>query len=113
MARTGYEALYCMGADEPPAFSAESTLVATLRERSAPLAADRLSRRDRIGQLPLEERAILSSLAVAVVVPIRSRGNLPGFVCLGPKRSCDIYTSSELALLTAVANVVSVRFSIP
>ncbi len=113
MARTGYEAQYCMGADEPPAFSAESTLVATLRERSAPLAADRLSRRDRIGQLPPEERAILSDLAVAVVVPIRSRGNLPGFVCLGPKRSGDIYTSTELALLTALANVVSVRFSIP
>jgi len=111
MAGTGYEAQYCMGANEPPALSADSTLVATLRERSAPLAADRLSRRDRIGQLPPAERTILSDLAVAVVVPIRSRNRLHGFLCLGTKRSGDIYTSTELALLTAVANVVSVRFS--
>ncbi len=112
MARTDYEAQYSLGATEAPALSAESTLVATLRERSAPLAADRLSRRDRIGQLPPEERAILSDLAVSVVVPIRARGRLLGFVCLGTKRSGDIYTSTELALLTAVANVVSVRFSL-
>lgn len=110
MARTGYEVLYCVGADEPPAIPTESVLVATLGERSAPLATDRLSRRDRIQQLPPEERAILADLAVTVVVPIRSRGRLLGFVCLGGKRSGDIYTSTELALLTAVANVVSVRF---
>ena len=110
MARTGYEVLYCVGADEPPAIPTESVLVSTLGERSAPLATDRLSRRDRIQQLPPEERAILADLAVTVVVPIRSRGRLLGFVCLGGKRSGDIYTSTELALLTAVANVVSVRF---
>jgi hypothetical protein len=112
LGRTGYEALYCVGVDEPPALSAEGALVATLRERSAPLAADRLSRRDRIQQLPAEERAMLSGLGIAVVVPFRSRGRLLGFTCLGAKRSGDIFTSTELALLTAVANVVSTRLQL-
>ena len=52
---------------------------------------------------------MLSSLRISVVVPIRSRGQPLGFICLGAKRSGDIYTSTELALLTAVANVVSAR----
>jgi GAF domain-containing protein len=108
----GYEALYCVGAEAPPKLSTESALVVALRERSVPLASDRLSRRDRIQQLPSAERAILTGLGVTVVVPVRERGDLLGFVCLGAKRSGDIYTSTELALLTAVANVVSVRFRI-
>jgi MFS family permease len=112
MGQTGYDALVCLGPDNAPAISAESVLVETLRARSAPLATDRLSRSDRIGQLPKEDRAVLSSLGVIVVVPIRSRGQLFGFICLGAKRSGDIYTSTELALLTAVANVVSARLQL-
>lgn len=112
MGRTGYEALVCLGPDGAPAISADSVLVATMRERFAPLATDRLSRNDRIGQLPKEDRAVLSSLGITVVVPIRSRGQLIGFICLGAKRSGDIYTSTELALLTAVANVVSARLQL-
>jgi hypothetical protein len=108
----GYVALYGVGAEAPPTLSTESALVVALRERSAPLASDRLSRRDRIQQLPSAERAILTGLAVTVVVPVRASGDLLGFVCLGAKRSGDIYTSTELALLTAVANVVSVRLRI-
>jgi hypothetical protein len=107
--QSGYEARYSVGAEPPPTIATESPLVIALRERSTPLAADRLSRRDRIQQLPSAERAILTGLDVSVVVPIRERGHLPGFICLGAKRSGDIYTSTDLALLTAVANVVSVR----
>lgn len=107
-----YEARGCIGAEEPSTFSIDSTLVETLRERAAPLAADRLPRRDRIQSLPPAERAVLTGLGVAVVVPIRARGDLLGFVCLGAKRSGDIYTSTDLALLTAVANVVSVRLRV-
>jgi GAF domain-containing protein len=55
---------------------------------------------------------MLSGLGIAVVVPFRSRGRLLGFTCLGAKRSGDIFTSTELALLTAVANVVSTRLQL-
>jgi adenylate cyclase len=53
------------------------------------------------------DRATLETMAAAVVVPVRQRGQLVAFLCLGPKQSGDIYTTTDLALLTAVANVVS------
>lgn len=54
-------------------------------------------------------RAALDTLGAAVVVPIKQRGQLIAFLCLGPKRSRDIYTSSDLALLVAVADKVSTQ----
>jgi GAF domain-containing protein len=83
--------------------------VATLSERSAPLTDDRFARSDRIQQLPRDERALLARLGITLVIPIRSRGRLLGWIGLGAKRSGDIYTSTELGLLTAVANVVATR----
>jgi hypothetical protein len=106
---SGYELLYRDGIEESLVVSSESALVATLSERSAPLADDRLARRDRIAQLPSNERALLARIGITVVIPIRSRGRLLGMIGLGAKRSGDIYTSTELALLTAVANVVATR----
>jgi hypothetical protein len=41
---------------------------------------------------------------IGLEIPIRL-----GLIGLGAKRSGDIYTSTELALLTAVANVVATR----
>jgi class 3 adenylate cyclase len=88
---------------------ADSPLITTLQNRSSPLAADRFSRRDRIEQLSLFDRAALDTLGAAVVVPARVRSQLAAFICLGPKRSGDIYTSTDLALLTAVADKVSTQ----
>jgi sigma-B regulation protein RsbU (phosphoserine phosphatase) len=106
---SGYEARYRVGIDESPILPEESALVATLSERSAPLTDDRFARSDRIQQLPRDERALLARLGITLVIPIRSRGRLLGWIGLGAKRSGDIYTSTELGLLTAVANVVATR----
>ena len=48
-------------------------------------------------------------MCVAVVVPVRRRGELVAFFCLGAKRSGDIYTSTDLTLLAAVADRVSMQ----
>jgi adenylate cyclase len=42
-----------------------------------------------------------------VVVPVRQDDALAAFLCLGPKRSGDVYTSTDLSLLAAVAEKVS------
>ena len=39
-----------------------------------------------------------------MLVPIVTNGELSAFVCLGPKRSGDVYTAGECALLGAVAD---------
>jgi hypothetical protein len=109
LGRSDYEVLYSAGIEESPVLSSESALVATLSERSAPLTDDRFARRDRIQQLPRIERTMLARIGITVVIPIRSRGRLLGLIGLGAKRSGDIYTSTELALLAAVASVVATR----
>jgi adenylate cyclase len=49
----------------------------------------------------------LETLQAEVVVPVRRSDALAAFLCLGPKRSGDVYTSTDLALLAAVAETVS------
>jgi len=41
------------------------------------------------------------------VLPVRAGGTLAAFLCLGPKRSGDVYTSTDVSLLAAVAGAVS------
>ncbi len=59
-------------------------------------------------------RAMLESLGLAVVVPVTrgeesaAQGDKPvALVCLGPKRSGDVYTPTDLALLAALADKLS------
>ncbi len=42
-------------------------------------------------------------------MPVRQDDALAAFLCLGPKRSGDVYTSTDLSLLAAVAETVSQR----
>jgi class 3 adenylate cyclase len=95
------------GRPAPPVFAVQSGLIATLRERTAPIAAERWSRHETA--LGPFERAAIETLDVAVLVPIRRGADLVAFSCLGPKRSGDIYTPTDLALLGAVASKVSDR----
>jgi hypothetical protein len=46
-------------------------------------------------------------LGAAVLVPMQRGGMIAAFLCLGQKRSGDIYTATDLTLLTAVAKKVS------
>ena len=40
-------------------------------------------------------------------MPVRRGEVLVAFLCLGPKRSGDVYTSTDLSLLTAIGETVS------
>lgn len=54
-----------------------------------------------------EGAAVLANLDAKVVFPVHRAGGLEAFVCLGEKRSGDIYTPTDLSLLTTLARTVS------
>jgi hypothetical protein len=90
---------------------ARSPLVAALRGRTTPLASDGTAPGPE-GRLAPFERATLEALAASLVVPIRLDSRLAAILCLGPKRSGDIYTSAELeqlGALTAAASAAATR----
>jgi class 3 adenylate cyclase len=96
------------GRTAPPAFAAQSVLMAALQERTAPLAAERWTARRSASLTPIE-RAAIETLEIALLLPFRRGPDLIAFSCLGPKRSGDIYTPTDLAWLGAVAGKVSDR----
>jgi class 3 adenylate cyclase len=112
-ARVGddYAPVFMHGNAIPPAFSEDSGLVEELHLRRDPLAGEALTRTVRRVDLSPVERASLEALAAAVIIPLRSSNTLIALLCLGPKRSGDIYTSTDLALLGAVAAQVSAELS--
>jgi class 3 adenylate cyclase len=103
----GYAPVFIAGRAVPPAYEPDSLLVATLQKRLEPLALEALGRSPDVADLNPFDRAALETLGAAVVLPVRRGAGLLGFLCLGPKRSGDVYTSTDLALLTAVANSAS------
>ncbi len=108
-ARVGdsYAPVFAEGRAVPPAFGATSPLVGTLGERRKPLALGEAGRRPDEAPLSPFDRAALETLGAKVVVPVHQDDALAAFVCLGPKRSGDVYTSTDLSLLAAVAETVS------
>lgn len=94
----------------PLALPSQGPLISALAARRAPLAAPRWSEGREAGADPFA-RAALDTLGAALVLPLRRGEQLAGFVSLGPKRSGDIYTRTDAALLTAVAARVSERLT--
>ena len=95
--------VFCRGNIEPPRFRFETPLVATLAEQHGPLALDD-GGGTRGAPLGPFQRAVLETLGVPVVVPARLDGRLLAFVCLGEKRSGDVYTHSDLVLLALICD---------
>jgi class 3 adenylate cyclase len=54
--------------------------------------------------LGADEASALEAMGAAVLVPLKPRGLCAGFVCLGEKRSGDVYTAQDRALLASVAD---------
>jgi class 3 adenylate cyclase len=102
-----YEPAFVRGRAVPPAFEGASELVATLERRRGPLTAEAVLQGRRDLELSPFDRAALETLGVPVVLPIRRGRELVGFLCLGPKRSGDVYTSTDVVLLTAVSDKIS------
>jgi class 3 adenylate cyclase len=90
----------------PPALSRDAAAIVALRAHRAPL--DVAQWKPARGQGPAPgERAALEWLRAAVLLPIRRSDDLAAVICLGTKRSGDVYTVTDLALLDAVADKVS------
>jgi class 3 adenylate cyclase len=106
-AEQGYAPVFAEGRAVPPAFEADSPLIGTLRGRRAPLSLSDAGRSPDEAPLGPFDRAALETLQAEVVVPVQQENALAAFVCLGPKRSGDVYTSTDLSLLAAVAQTVS------
>ena len=102
-----YAPVFVEGRAVPPAFEADSPLIGTLRGRRAPLSLSDAGRRPDEAPLGPFDRAALETLQAEVVVPVQQDDALAAFLCLGPKRSGDVYTSTDLSLLAAVAEKVS------
>src|SRR5262249_55987034 len=109
-ARAGdvFTPLAARGRNAPPTLAARSALIAAPEEPTTRLAARRWTAW-RTASLTPFERAAIETLDVAVLVPMRRGSELTALWCLGPKRSGDIYTPTDLALLGAVAGTVCDR----
>ena len=88
--------------DELPAAPSLVTWLGTLD------AASRIDRR-ALASAGLEGRAILEQGETAVVIPVRRGPHVEAFVCLGEKRSGDIYTQTDLTLLTSLMKALSLH----
>jgi len=103
---TSWAPLFARGFVVPPAVELEGPLMDALRERERPLAVGRSARRPGVEMLEPFERAVLETLGTDVVFPVRRGDAIALLVCLGGKRSGDVYTQSELRLLDAVGDKV-------
>jgi class 3 adenylate cyclase len=82
--------------------------VTTLRARREPLAFEAYGRRAKVRLSPFE-RAVLETLDAVVVVPVWRAESLLLVLCLGRKRSHDVYTRTDVRLLAALADRMSAQ----
>jgi class 3 adenylate cyclase len=104
---TTFAPVFARGRAIPPAFGAGSPLIAALRLRDGLLALEGASDGPRRHDLDPFDHAALETLEAAVVLPLGSGDGLVAFLCLGRKRSGDVYTPTDLRLLAMVADKLS------
>jgi class 3 adenylate cyclase len=87
----------------PLPLSADAAALVALRTRTAPLDLAQWT----AANMHNDERTALERLRAAVFLPVRRGAELAAAICLGEKRSGDVYTPDDLALLGAVADKLS------
>jgi class 3 adenylate cyclase len=91
---------------DPPTLPIDAASMVALRTATAPLDVERWT--PAPGHAPgRDERAALEQLRAAALLPVRRGAELAAAICLGAKRSGDVYTATDLTLLAAVADKVS------
>jgi class 3 adenylate cyclase len=102
-----YAPVFILGRAVPPTIEVGVAFIIALRSEAAPVETERWLRTSREFLRPIDH-AVLASIGATVLIPVSPQGSpLAAFLCLGPKRSGDIYTTTDLALLTAVGVKVS------
>jgi len=108
-------AIYARGADAfspvfahgpavSPGFALDGPLPRALATRAAPLEPFAGWRDDD----PAERRA-LAEMGVEVALPVLVRGDVAAFACLGGKRSGDVFTATDRALLQGLADRAAIE----
>jgi len=114
-AATGEEfaAVFVRGPAAAPAFALEKGLALVLAAEAGVVGVPARRRHPFWQSLPPDEVSALEAMGAALLVPLKPRGVCAGFVCLGDKRSGDVYTAQDRALLAGIAEKASdelVRF---
>lgn len=97
-----YAPALVLGTASPAEIDGNGAVIAALSRRSGPITSEPSPWRAP-AQDPFA-RAAIASLGVPVVVPVRQSRELIAFLCMGSKRSGDVYTSTDLTMLSAVAD---------
>jgi class 3 adenylate cyclase len=100
--------LFAQGGPVLPALQSDGPIIATVRAHPCALAVAALAHGHALRTTPLQ-RAVLETLDAAVVVPVGRAGEPELVICLGAKRSGDLYTAGDLRLLELVAQQASVE----
>lgn len=96
---------YKHGETVPPAIKATSDFVQLAAKLHSAVRVDRRMRR-AVGS---QGQTVLAGLEAQVVMPVHRSGQLEALVCLGEKRSGDIFSQTDLALLTALSQSLSIH----
>ncbi|MEO6029544.1 MAG: protein kinase [Candidatus Binatia bacterium] len=95
--------------ERPPSLDVSSILVTAITAARGHLDVDDWRNQRGATSLDSAARTFLARLAPAVLLPIHAAEGLVGFVALGAKRSGDIYSPNDAALLDAVGDKITDR----
>lgn len=104
---TAFSLLYAGGSAVPPAIGSDTPLIAALERKPVPLVLEKRAGGRGRGDLDPFDRAVLETLGAKVVVPIVRESETALILCLGAKGSGDVYTPTDVALLSSLAHTVS------
>jgi class 3 adenylate cyclase len=96
------------GSAIPPAFDASGALVALLSDRSEPVAHEQWRSWAKRGLLSPSDRAALETFGAALIVPVVRVGALEAFLLLGDKRSGELFSRADVAMIESLVERVGV-----
>jgi class 3 adenylate cyclase len=106
-----YAPVVARGASLAPTFPKASPLLRALAERGSPVDLERGRRALLSLGASAEDRGAIGGMGAVALLPIVSGADLLGLVALGRKRSGDVYTAADLALLGVVAAAIQAGLS--
>lgn len=101
---SAYARVFARGKDGPPALPLGGVPVGILQKHNAAQTISQFAKRLSAESV---DGAVVASLGAAALLPITRGDKLLALICLGRKRSGDVYIGSELVLLTRVAHALS------
>jgi len=102
--QNAYRVAFALGYPEPPqaTFADRSQTVAALQETKRPITVYFDDPRSWVSGTGAEERLELTALKTQLLVPLRRRAELLGFLSLGTRQSEAPYSTSDIDLLESV-----------